>query len=93
VAFQTADLTSTLDLLRRDHFLPAANVVTANLTGSLLRQSAPALLAALAPGGTLIVSGVLEEERNEVVAAYGALQRTWESAEDGWVGLSLRRTH
>jgi ribosomal protein L11 methyltransferase len=92
VAFHTADLTSTWDALRREQFLPAADVVTANLTGSLLCRSAPALLAALAPGGTLIVSGLVEEERNDVVAAYGALEPAWESAEDGWVALSLRRT-
>jgi ribosomal protein L11 methylase PrmA len=48
-------------------------------------------VAALAPGGTLIVSGLLEEERQGVVAAYGALERVWESAEDGWIGLSFRR--
>ena len=93
VAFQVADLTSTLDALRRDQFLPAADVVTANLTGSLLIRSAPSLLAALAPGGTLILGGVLEDERDEVVAAYGVLQHAWESAEDGWVGLSFHRAH
>jgi ribosomal protein L11 methyltransferase len=92
VAFQAADLTSTWDSLRREQFLPAADVVTANLTGSLLCRSAPALLAALAPGGTLIVSGLLEEERSEVVAVFGALEPVWESAEDGWVGLSFCRT-
>jgi ribosomal protein L11 methyltransferase len=86
VAFQTADLTCWDEML-----LPAADVVTANLTGSLLCRSAPALVAALAPGGTLIVSGLLEEERQGVVAAYGALDRAWESSEDGWVGLSFRR--
>ena len=92
VTFDTADLTSTWDVLRQERGLPAADVVTANLTGSLLCRSAPALLAALTPGGTLIVSGLLEEERNEVVAAYGELEHAWESAEDGWVGLSFRRT-
>jgi ribosomal protein L11 methyltransferase len=89
VAFHIADLTSsTWDA----QGLPAADVVTANLTGALLCRSAPALLAALAPGGTLIVSGLLQEERNEVVAAYCALEHAWESAQDGWVGLSFRRT-
>jgi ribosomal protein L11 methyltransferase len=92
VAFHTADLTSSWNVLRREEGLSAADVVTANLTGSLLCGSAPALLAALAPGGTLIVSGLLEEERNEVVAAYGELEHTWESAQDGWVGLSFRQT-
>jgi ribosomal protein L11 methyltransferase len=92
VAFHIADLTSTRDVAVPERALPAADVVTANLTGSLLCRSAPALLAALVPGGTLIVSGLLEEERHEVVAAYGALEHTWESAQDGWVGLSFRRT-
>jgi ribosomal protein L11 methyltransferase len=92
VAFHTADLTFGWDVLRQEEGLAAADAVTANLTGSLLCRSAPALLAALARGGTLIVSGLLEEERNDVVAAYGALQHAWESAEDGWVGLSFRRT-
>jgi ribosomal protein L11 methyltransferase len=86
VAFQTADLMSWDEKL-----VPAADVVTANLTGSLLCRSAPALVAALAPGGTLIVSGLLEEERQAVVDVYGGLERAWESAEDGWVSLSFRR--
>jgi ribosomal protein L11 methyltransferase len=92
VEFETAELTSTLNALRRDRLLPAADVVIANLTGSLLCRSAPALRTALAPGGTLIVSGLLEEERNEVLRVYAALEHAWESTEDGWVGLSFRRT-
>jgi ribosomal protein L11 methyltransferase len=91
VEFEEADLASNLDALRRDNLLPAADVMTANLTGSLLCRSAPALLAALAPGGTLIVSGLLEEERNDVLTVYGTLEHAWESAEGGWVGLSFRR--
>jgi ribosomal protein L11 methyltransferase len=86
VAFRTADLTSWDEKL-----VPAADVVTANLTGSLLCRSAPALVAALAPGGTLIVSGLLEEERQAVVDVYGGLERAWESSEEGWVSLSFRR--
>jgi ribosomal protein L11 methyltransferase len=92
VTFHTADLTSSWDALRQEKGLPAADVVTANLTGSLLCRSAPALLATLAPDGTLIVSGLPEGERNEVVAAYSELEHAWESAQDGWVGLGFRRT-
>ncbi len=66
-------------------------VVTANLTGALLCRTASALVSAFAPGGALIVSGVLAEERNEVVDAFGDLDVVWEAEEDGWVGLGFAR--
>jgi len=52
--------------------LPMADVVTANLTGAQLIRSGPALLAAVRGGGTLIVSGLLAHERDDVVRALGA---------------------
>jgi ribosomal protein L11 methyltransferase len=69
--------------------LPSADVVTANLTGALLIRSAPALLAAVRPGGTLVLSGILAQERNDVCAAFAAATVRWEQEEDGWVGLAL----
>lgn len=71
--------------------LPAAPVVTANLTGALLCRAAGTLLANLADPGHLIVSGVLASERDEVRAAFGALDLVWEAREDEWVGLCFRR--
>lgn len=71
--------------------LPAAPVVTANLTGALLCRAAGILLANLADRGHLIVSGVLASERDEVRAAFGALDLAWEAREDEWVGLCFRR--
>lgn len=70
IAFRVADL-FTEDL-------PAADIVTANLTGAVLVRSAALLLDRLRPAGTLIVSGLLEEERDEVVRAFGdaASERT-----------------
>lgn len=59
VEFQSADLSTA--------HLPAADVVTANLTGAVLIRSAPRLLDLVRPGGILIVSGLLEEERDDVV--------------------------
>jgi len=50
--------------------LPAVDVVTANLTGAFLVRSAELLLEMVRPTGTLIVSGLLEEERDEVVRAF-----------------------
>jgi ribosomal protein L11 methyltransferase len=82
VRFETADLSSMP--------LPIVNVVTANLTGALLIRSAPALLAALGAGGTLILSGLLAHERDAVCAAFAAAAVFWEQEEDGWVGLGLK---
>jgi ribosomal protein L11 methyltransferase len=70
--------------------LPNADVITANLTGALLIRSAVLLLAALNPGGSLIVSGLQSHERDDVVRAFGRAHTTWEAAEDEWVGLLFR---
>lgn len=46
------------------------HVVLANLFSDLLIQSAPKLTTALAPGGTLILSGVMRHQFPEVEAAF-----------------------
>jgi ribosomal protein L11 methyltransferase len=71
--------------------LPAADVVTANLTGALLVRSSSAVLAAVRPGGTLILSGLLSHERDEVCAAFFPAAVVWEREEDGWVGLAMKK--
>jgi len=63
------------------------DILTANLTGALLCRGAPTLSGTLAPGGRLVVSGVLSDERDDVVAAFGKLRLLWEREEEGWVGL------
>jgi ribosomal protein L11 methyltransferase len=75
------------DLARDD--IPDADVVLANLTGAALQQSA-AKLASLARGGTLIVSGALDEEEPDVIAAF----KPWTTHverdhESGWCCLVL----
>jgi len=70
--------------------LPRADVVTANLTGALLVRSAASLLGAVRPGGTLILSGLLAHERDEVCRAFVPAAIVWEHEEDGWVGMILR---
>jgi ribosomal protein L11 methyltransferase len=84
VTFETVDLAARA--------LPAADVVTANLTGALLVRSAPALLGAVRPGGTLILSGIQSHERDEVRLAFAdATVVCWERDEDGWVGLAVKK--
>ena len=82
VEFERADLT--------EGCLPQADVVTANLTGAQLVRTAAILRRSVGPGGTLIVSGILSDERESVFAAFGDLTPTWENTEDGWVGAALR---
>ncbi|HMB79692.1 MAG TPA: 50S ribosomal protein L11 methyltransferase [Vicinamibacterales bacterium] len=84
VTFETIDLSARA--------LPLADVVTANLTGALLVRSAPALLAAVQPGGTLILSGIQPHERDEVRHAFAAAVVCWEREEDGWVGLAVKKS-
>ena len=83
VTFEVQDLMSWL--ARPDP--PRPDVVTANLTGAMLARVAPELAALLAPDARLIVSGVLQGERDGIAAAFRPLDVVWESKEDGWVGL------
>jgi len=82
VAFEVADLTSAE--------LPTADVVAANLTGTLLVRAAAPLAAAVRPGGTLVLGGLLAHEREHVRSAFAALELFWEKEEDGWIGFALQ---
>jgi ribosomal protein L11 methyltransferase len=84
VRFATADLGAQP--------LPSADVVTANLTGALLTRSARRLLEAVRPDGTLVASGILAEERDQVAAAFAPAAIVWEREEDGWIGLAVKKS-
>jgi ribosomal protein L11 methyltransferase len=87
VSFEIADLQSQASM-------PVSDIVTANLTGALLARTAPAIARATAAGGVLIVSGLLDDERNGVQAAFthaAGFTVEWERHEDGWTGLAMRR--
>jgi ribosomal protein L11 methyltransferase len=64
------------------------DLVLANLTGGMLRSSAPRIRELIAPGGRLVVSGFDLDERPEVERALALdLRLTFE--EDNWIGLVL----
>lgn len=68
-----------------------ADVVLANLTGSMLATSAPAVAACVVPGGHLILSGITTAEAQAVLDVYlPAAALRWRRDEDGWVGLVLQ---
>jgi ribosomal protein L11 methyltransferase len=84
VAFETRDLATGA--------LPPADLITANLTGALLARSAPTLLAAVKPNGTLILSGIQSHERDDVRDAFAGHDVLWEREEDGWVGIAVKKS-
>jgi ribosomal protein L11 methyltransferase len=80
VEAHTADLSSAT--------LAPADVVTANLTASLLERHAAELTRLLKPGGVLIAAGFTAEEGERVTAAFAPALSLVESAEEeGWQGF------
>jgi ribosomal protein L11 methyltransferase len=83
VSFEVADV--------RSASLSPADIVMANLTGALVVRVAADLLRLVRSGGVLVVSGVLSEERGQVLGALESLQVEHERHEDGWLGITLKK--
>lgn len=71
--------------------LGQAELVLANIRPSILIPSAAAIAASLAPGGILLLSGILAEEGDAVRAAYPDLQLVDRPLDGDWCALVLRR--
>ena len=70
--------------------LPTADVVTANLTGSLLERHAGDLTRLVKRGGIVIAAGFTIDERDRVASAFeGQLTVSETAEEDGWIGVVL----
>ncbi|MDP3071372.1 MAG: 50S ribosomal protein L11 methyltransferase [Opitutaceae bacterium] len=70
VRFSTGDLVTGL----AGH---TADVVLANIQADVLMRFARELVAAVAPGGTLVLSGILAQENAQVQAAFAAAAPDW----------------
>jgi len=70
----------------------AYQVVVANILSNPLKVLAPMLAGRVAPGGQLVLSGVLERQADDVAAAYAPwlAMSVWQ-ARDGWVCLHGRK--
>ena len=67
------------------------DLVFANiLLGPLKRLAAP-IRGLLAPGGRVVLSGILDAQANAALAAYRPLQLERRTSLDGWTTLVLRR--
>ena len=81
IRFATADLRTTV--------LSPADVVVANLTGGMLRTTAPMLAALLRPQGSLVISGFDESEEADVRAAFESLTVKDRLEEASWVAIRM----
>ena len=67
-------------------------VVLANILATPLKLLAPLLTAHLAPGGRLVLAGILERQAAELQAAYApGLMLDVSDQEDGWILMTGRR--
>jgi ribosomal protein L11 methyltransferase len=68
------------------------DLIVANILARPLMQLAPAMRRHLAPGGSLILSGILARQRNAVLAAYSGARFRHISTRtrDEWVTLHLK---
>lgn len=69
------------------------DLIVANILARPLMGLAPAITRHLAPGGSVILSGILERQRNAVLAAYvgQGFRHIRTNHLDGWVTLHLKR--
>jgi ribosomal protein L11 methyltransferase len=67
------------------------DLVLANIEARVLIELAAPICARVAPGGTLVLSGVLRPQLSEVLDAYAALQHQLTGVDGEWVAVILRR--
>jgi ribosomal protein L11 methyltransferase len=65
------------------------DVVIANIVADVLVMLASDLKAALRPGGTLILSGILDKYEAKVLKAFGDMELKERIAQDEWVTLTV----
>ena len=75
-----------------EHARGAYDVVLANILATPLKVLAPLLCAHVAPGGHLVLAGILERQADELREAYAPwLALQVHDAEDGWILMTARR--
>jgi len=69
------------------------DLIVANILARPLMRLAPSMRAHIAPGGSLILSGILERQRDAVVAAYVGQQFRHVTTlhREGWVTIHMKR--
>jgi ribosomal protein L11 methyltransferase len=72
---------------------PACDIVVANILANPLKVLAPALARLVLPGGRIALAGLLDEQSDDVAAAYAPwFAMTPFARQDGWTCLAGTRT-
>jgi ribosomal protein L11 methyltransferase len=98
-AIESARYNSERNHCEIDYYLPEQfshfaqdrtfDIVVANILSSPLKLMAPILAGRVAPGGSLVLSGILVRQADEVAASYAPFVKLAVCAErDGWVALA-----
>ena len=82
-----------LEVHTNDEIQPSPTpLVIANILANVLIDLQPEISRLVAPGGELVLSGILREQADEVIKAYlGAMQFDEPIEQEGWVLLHARR--
>lgn len=90
---QRNNVAAVIEPLEPEQFKPhTAQVVLANILAGPLIELAPLLSATLQPGGTLVLSGILEEQAEELKNAYvDGFSDIQLKVLDGWVRLTATK--
>ena len=69
------------------------DLIVANILARPLMRLAPDMARHIAPGGSIVLSGILDEQRDAVVAAYVGqrFRHVKTTHREGWVTLHLKR--
>lgn len=69
------------------------DLVVANILARPLMRLAPQMADIVAPGGDIVLSGILSSQRRQVIAAYAAqrFRHIVTTTREGWVTILLRR--
>jgi ribosomal protein L11 methyltransferase len=102
-AIESARYNSERNRCEIDYYLPeefanpaqpqSFDIVVANILSSPLKLMAPMLSSRVAPGGRLVLSGILVRQADEVAAAYAPfIQMSVWAEHEGWVVLAGQST-
>lgn len=84
----------TLNAGRPELAAGAYPLVLANILATPLKLLAPLLAGHVAPGGDLVLAGILERQADELKAAYAPwLTLEVSDSEDGWILMTARKDH
>jgi ribosomal protein L11 methyltransferase len=70
------------------------DIVAANILSGPLKLMAPMLASRVAPGGAMVLSGILARQTDELIASYAPYITLAVAAErEGWIALAGRKEH